>query len=96
MVARKVGCGKIVVAGAFVTQGAVDEDIRRCPSEFIDLPRRIDADQQAAAGAKQLCGHEDRLRGTNRATNHADADIVPHQREHFRMVTSPVRVFFRS
>jgi len=81
------------MAGAFVPQGAVDGDKRCRAAQLADPSCRSDAHQQAAAGAKQLFGHEDRIRRTNGATDHTDTNTVPLQREHFRMVTSPVRVF---
>src|SRR4051812_26650965 len=73
------GWRRIVVAGSFIAQGAVDDDEIRRWSSWRDLAGGGQADQQLAAAAEQFLGDEDGERCTDGAAD--DADGLARKRE---------------
>ena len=60
----------VVVAGAFVAQGAIDDDKVRRGAARGDLARRCEAEQEPAAAGEQFFGNQNsKWRADNRADN---------------------------
>src|SRR6185312_6503279 len=79
-----------MIACALVAQGAVDRDVIGRRSGLCELSGRRDADQQAAAAAKELLGNQHRIGGADRVADRTDPLPVLLPLDQPRMVAGPV------
>gem|GEM_PF-4644619 len=90
-----LGRWEVVVTGALVAQGLVDDDEVRRLGDRCDRPRGGDADQQLTARYGELFGQEHRERGADCAADDTDLGAAEIEDPQGRVVAGPPRMLDR-